>query len=40
MSAATPAAEPTADHQAVRDEWVRAVEQLVTEVEGWCKARD
>lgn len=40
MSAATPAAGPAVDHMAVRDEWVQAVEQLVTEVEGWCQARD
>ena len=31
---------PIADWEAVRDEWVRAVEQLVGDVEGWCKAND
>jgi hypothetical protein len=31
---------PIADWEKVRDEWVRAVEQLVTDVEGWCKAND
>lgn len=31
---------PIADWEAVRDEWVRAVEQLVSEVEGWCRAND
>lgn len=31
---------PIADWENVRDEWVRAIEQLVTDVEGWCKAND
>lgn len=31
---------PIADWENVRDEWVRAVEQLVGEVESWCKAND
>ncbi len=31
---------PIADWETVRDEWVRAVDQLVTEVEGWCEAND
>lgn len=39
MSVANPPAE-SADVQKVRDEWVRAVDQLVTQVEGWCQARD
>ncbi|MBX9625957.1 MAG: hypothetical protein K2X82_19315 [Gemmataceae bacterium] len=40
MSVMTPPAEPTADREQVRDERVRAVEQLVSDVEGWCKERD
>jgi hypothetical protein len=40
MSVLNPPADPAADNAAVRDEWVRAVDQLVTQVEGWCKARD
>jgi hypothetical protein len=28
---------PVENWEQVRDEWVRAVEQLVTEVEGWCR---
>lgn len=31
---------PVPDWEQVRDEWVQAVEQLVAEVESWCKARD
>jgi hypothetical protein len=31
---------PNADWENVRDEWAHAVEQLVTKVEGWCKAHD
>lgn len=31
---------PIPDWENVRDEWVRAVEQLVTDVEGWCQAND
>jgi hypothetical protein len=31
---------PIADWEKVRDEWVRAVEQLIADVEGWCKAND
>jgi hypothetical protein len=31
---------PVENWEQVRDEWVRAVEQLVTDVEGWCKAND
>jgi hypothetical protein len=31
---------PIADWEKVRDEWVRAVEQLVSDVESWCKAND
>ena len=31
---------PIADWEQVRDEWVRAVEQLVSDVESWCKAND
>lgn len=39
-SVLNPPAVPATDTEAVRDEWVRAVEQLVAEVEGWCKVRD
>lgn len=31
---------PVPDWEQVRDEWVRAVEQLVTDVESWCRAND
>lgn len=31
---------PIADWENVRDEWVRAAERLVAEVESWCKAKD
>lgn len=31
---------PVPDWEAVRDEWVQAVEHLVTDVESWCKTRD
>ncbi len=31
---------PVPDWEKVRDEWVRAVEQLVADVEAWCKAND
>jgi hypothetical protein len=31
---------PIPDWEAVRDEWVRTVEALVTAVERWCKAND
>lgn len=31
---------PIPDWEQVRDEWVRAVEQLVSEVESWCKANE
>src|SRR5437762_11728992 len=31
---------PVENWQQVRDEWVRAVEELVSNVEAWCKARD
>ncbi len=31
---------PVENWEQVRDEWLRAVEQLVTNVEGWCKAND
>jgi hypothetical protein len=31
---------PVPDWEKVRDEWVRAVEQLVADVESWCKAND
>ena len=31
---------PVENWERVRDEWVGAVEQLVGDVEGWCKARD
>jgi hypothetical protein len=31
---------PVPDWEAVRDEWVRAVDQLVADVESWCKAND
>lgn len=31
---------PIPDWEAVRDEWVRTVEQLVTDVESWCRAND
>jgi hypothetical protein len=31
---------PIPDWEQVRDEWVRAVEQLVGDVESWCKAND
>ena len=37
MADATPVA-PVESPEAVRDEWVRAVEGLVREVEGWCRA--
>lgn len=31
---------PIPDWEQVRDEWVRAVEQLVADVESWCKSND
>jgi hypothetical protein len=31
---------PVGNWQHVRDEWVRAVEQLVADVESWCRAND
>lgn len=31
---------PVADQQAARDEWVGAVESLVRDIEGWCRAKD
>jgi hypothetical protein len=31
---------PIPDWETVRDEWVRAVERLVADVESWCKTND
>src|SRR5947209_6644981 len=31
---------PAPNWEQVRDEWVRAVEQLVSNVEAWCRAND
>jgi hypothetical protein len=31
---------PVENWEQVRDEWVRAVEQLVSDVEGWCREQD
>lgn len=31
---------PVENWEQVRDEWVRAVEQLVRDVEGWCREKD
>lgn len=33
-----PPADPVTDWQAFREAWVRDVESLVAEVDGWCKA--
>jgi hypothetical protein len=31
---------PVENWERVRDEWVRAVEHLVSDVEGWCREKD
>lgn len=35
-----PPTKPVENWEAVRDAWVQTVNQLVTDVEGWCRARD